>query len=132
MDRERFRRRQGATIDGATGETLGATDPTQAAVVARVAREPTAGDVKAQGVRLMDIFVFGPLMLYAGLDKEPPKWVKIGMLIIGGGTIIYNLVNYLDVARRNVSVEGLTGMSVGPIDRARAEALKRALKGGSN
>ena len=129
MDRDAFKRRRGVTIEG---QALGQTDTTTAAIAARATREATPEDVKAQGVRLMDIFVFGPLMLYAGLDKAPPKWVKVGMLIIGGGTIIYNLVNFLEISRRTGGLAGLAGMAVGPIDRARAEALKRALRGSSN
>ena len=109
---------------------LGQLSPVLAAEGARQAVAVAEGEVKAQGVRLADIFVFGPLMLYAGLGQETPKWLKLGMVIIGGGTIIYNLVNFMDIARRNglpATMAGFAGMATGPIDRARAEALKRQM-----
>ena len=58
---------------------------------------PRAGDVKAQGVRIADIAVFGPLMIYSGLGKNPPTWVRLGLILIGVGTILYNLQNYITV-----------------------------------
>lgn len=61
---------------------------------------PTMGDVKAQPVRLADVLVFGPLMIYSGMGKNPPKWVKAGLIVIGVGTILYNLQNYLLVQQR--------------------------------
>jgi len=105
--------------------TLGQVSAGLMAQAARVTLEPTAGDVKAQGVRLADIFIFGPLMLYAGMGKDTPQWVKVGMLLLGGGTIIYNLVNFFEVARREG--DQLSGMTSGPVDQARAESLKRQL-----
>lgn len=91
----------------------------------------TVGDVKAQSVRLADMLVFGPMMLYAGLGKTTPKWVKFGMVVIGAGTIIYNLLNYLEVSRRKraagIVIEGdsvtdaipagLSGMEAGPMHK---------------
>ena len=60
---------------------------------------PTYGDIKAQSVRMADVLVFGPLMLYAGMGKATPMWLRAGMVIIGAGTIIYNLVNYLTIEK---------------------------------
>lgn len=105
--------------------TLGQGAATVAAVAARETLDPNVGEVKAQGVRLADIFVFGPLMLYAGLGRDPPQWVKIGMLLMGAGTIIYNAVNWFEISRRSGD---LAGMATGPVDRARAEALKRRIE----
>lgn len=69
---------------------------------------PTAqeGDVKAQGVRLADVFLFGPLMVYSALDRTPPPWMKAAMLGIGIGTILYNARNYLEVQRRQQEQNG--------------------------
>jgi len=119
MNRDEFKARQ-----------LGQISPVLAAEGARQAIDIAEGEVKAQGVRLADIFVFGPLMLYAGLGKETPQWLKLGMIIIGAGTIVYNLVNFMEIAKREglpATMSGLAGMATGPIDRARAEALKRQL-----
>jgi hypothetical protein len=73
-------------------------------------------DVKAQPVRLADVFVFGPLMIYSGLGKATPNWLRVGMVIIGAGTIVYNLYNYFEVERRKVSA--LSGMEAGPMHKA--------------
>lgn len=85
---------------------------------------PRAGDVKAQGVRLADVAVFGPLMIYSGLGRNPPGWVRLGLIVIGVGTILYNLQNYLTVQSRRVAAgvaEGgaeLGQMQAGPWHRA--------------
>jgi len=56
---------------------------------------------KAQSVRLLDVAVFGPLMLFSAMNKTPPKWVQLGMLAVGAGTILYNLSNFVDTVKRN-------------------------------
>lgn len=68
---------------------------------------PTNGEVKAQGVRLADVFLFGPLMIYSSMDQKPPPWMNAAMLVIGVGTILYNAANYLEVQRRQPGVDGL-------------------------
>lgn len=70
---------------------LGQTDAPPAA---------TVGDIKAQSVRMADVWVFGPLMIYSALGKSTPTWVRAGMLIVGIGTIAYNLYNYFAIERR--------------------------------
>lgn len=60
----------------------------------------TPGDVKAQGIRLGDIFIFGPLMIYSAFGRNPPEWLKASMLVIGVGTIIYNTMNYAEIEKR--------------------------------
>jgi len=69
---------------------LGQTDAPAAA---------TVSDIKAQSVRVADVWVFGPLMIYSALGKSTPTWVRVGMLIIGIGTIAYNLHNYFAIER---------------------------------
>lgn len=61
---------------------------------------PPPVEVKAQGIRLADVFLFGPLMIYSAMDKSPPPWMKAAMLAIGVGTIFYNAANYLEVQKR--------------------------------
>lgn len=58
----------------------------------------TPGD-KAQAVRLLDVFVFGPLMLRAARDQES-KYFANALTLIGLGTIVYNGVNYLQNRKR--------------------------------
>lgn len=78
---------------------------TQVLGQASIAPEPlplaaTPGDVKAQGIRLGDIFIFGPLMIYSAFGKNPPEWMKATMLAVGVGTIIYNTLNFAEIERR--------------------------------
>lgn len=51
---------------------------------------------KGQNVRLLDVFVIGPLMIYGGVTKSNlPKLLRFGLATIGVGTIFYNGRNYL-------------------------------------
>jgi hypothetical protein len=78
---------------------------------------PTATDVKAQSVRIADVLVFGPMMIYAGLGKATPQWVRTGMVLIGIGTIVYNLVNWMTIEKEK-RAGGLEGMTHGPMHKA--------------
>jgi hypothetical protein len=50
---------------------------------------------KSQDIRLIDVFVVGPFLLYLSLHPESePKWMKPWLLIIGIGTILYNYTTY--------------------------------------
>ncbi|MES9855921.1 MAG: hypothetical protein ABW166_04865 [Sedimenticola sp.] len=51
---------------------------------------------KTQAVRLLDIGLFGPMMVMSALDKKPPEFMRLAMLGIGIGTIVYNLYHYLE------------------------------------
>lgn len=56
---------------------------------------------KGQGVRLMDVFVLGPLMAQAGLwESRNEPWAQALMRAAAGATVTYNLRNYLTTARR--------------------------------
>lgn len=62
---------------------------------------------------LADALVYGPLLLFGGLGKDPPKWVRVGMVVAGVATIAYSLYQYFDAQRAN----GLSGMSSGPMHK---------------
>ena len=49
---------------------------------------------KGQLMRLLDVFVIGPFMIYAGAQIKDP-YVKTGLIGIGIGTIVQNGKNYL-------------------------------------
>ena len=49
---------------------------------------------KTQFVRLLDVFVFGPLMVAAGRSHSS-AYFSSALMLIGIGTIVYNGVNYL-------------------------------------
>ena len=54
--------------------------------------------LKAQVVRVLDVLVIGPAMMRAGwLLKE--RAIGPVMMVMGAGTVVYNLKNYLE--RRN-------------------------------
>jgi len=55
--------------------------------------------VKGQGVRLMDITVLGPMMILSAMGKNPPGWLRLGMVAIGVGTVLYNARNYFQVEK---------------------------------
>lgn len=51
---------------------------------------------KTQAIRLLDVGLFGPLMVLSALNKNPPEYMRLAMLGIGIGTIVYNLYNYIE------------------------------------
>ena len=63
---------------------------------------------KAQGVRLIDVFLLGPAMIYAG-SRLKNRNMAIFLALSGIGTILFNGANY-----------------------ARIEQLKRELANGGN
>lgn len=51
---------------------------------------------KTQIVRVLDVLVIGPLMIYAGVTTPPPKnWLKYSLIALGAATIVYNGQNWL-------------------------------------
>jgi hypothetical protein len=48
-----------------------------------------------QAIRLVDVFVIGPLLIYASTFKTLPSYLRIALLLIGVATIIYNGNNYI-------------------------------------
>lgn len=60
--------------------------------------------VKSQDVRILDVFVFGPLFIYAGYRLPGPEWLKISMYAAGVGTIALNAETYL-ATQRNLAIE---------------------------
>ncbi len=52
---------------------------------------------KTQLIRLLDVFLFGPYMINASLDKRLPDYYRLGLGAVGLGTIIYNGINLLKV-----------------------------------
>jgi hypothetical protein len=58
---------------------------------------------KAQGVRLADVFVIGPMMMYGGWKGEGLHPIaRIGLLVFGFGTSVYNGVNWNRVRKGEV------------------------------
>ena len=55
------------------------------------------GFEKGQGVRLIDIFLYGPYLIYLGMKPAYTFSLidKVFLLVLGSTTITYNARNYL-------------------------------------
>jgi len=51
---------------------------------------------KSQNIRLIDVFVLAPIMVYAGTFKSLPTWVRISLIGMGVATAFYNGKNFLE------------------------------------
>ena len=51
--------------------------------------------VKSQNIRILDIVVIGPLMIYFGYSYEPMNIFSMLLIFFGATTVTYNLKNYL-------------------------------------
>lgn len=50
---------------------------------------------KAQGVRIADVVLIGPLMIWGGARAIPERpWPGLALTLMGMGTIVFNWVNY--------------------------------------
>ena len=79
-----------------------ATSPT-------LVRQLTPTGEKSQLVRLMDVFVFGPLMIQASRTQRG-KYFRTALFLIGLGTVLYNGVNYLETQRKEKQAAQLDGL----------------------
>lgn len=57
---------------------------------------------KSQTVRLIDVFLIGPMMIAAGRSRRMPEWMRLAMMGTGFLTIIYNGNNYIKNATRKI------------------------------
>lgn len=57
--------------------------------------------MKSQGVRLLDVWLFGPFMVWAGAQQRSPfpAWARLALMVGGALTIVYNARNYLEAER---------------------------------
>ncbi len=60
----------------------------------------TTDGKKSQTVRLIDIFAYGPLMIYIG-SKQENIYYSIVLYFFGMTTITYNLRNYISVKKNH-------------------------------
>ena len=65
---------------------------------------------KSQSVRLLDVFLYGPAMIYWSWKKKLTPSDKVLLTALGIGTIIYNARNYsaTKIIMRERSEFGLT------------------------
>lgn len=52
-------------------------------------------DGKTQEIRVIDVFVLGPLMIWTASFAGAPRWARLALAAAGVATIIYNGRNYL-------------------------------------
>ena len=62
---------------------------------------------KSQNIRLIDVFVLAPIMVYAGTFKTLPTWVRLSLIGMGVATAVYNGKNFLE-NRANIQASKLT------------------------
>lgn len=65
---------------------------------------------KSQWIRLADVFIIAPGMIYTALQQKPPPWLRAGMIIAGVGTLLYNLNNFVTIHRQAAHMEKVRGM----------------------
>jgi hypothetical protein len=58
--------------------------------------------IKSQMIRLLDIFLIGPLMIYFGQKSKPLSVFSMLLVFFGATTITYNLKNYLFIQNSKV------------------------------
>jgi len=72
--------------------------------------------MKAQWIRLADVFLIGPMMVYFGVKAEKvPATLRLAMIAAGAGTVIYNGRNYLIIRKQDPPVPP-EGIHQGPTD----------------
>lgn len=56
--------------------------------------------MKSQDVRLVDVFLLGPFMMWAGWEESGlPAWARTVLFVSGVATVYYNGRNYLMIER---------------------------------
>lgn len=55
--------------------------------------------VKSQAVRLVDVFLLGPFMMWMAGRSSAPEWARATLAAAGALTILYNGRNYLEGGR---------------------------------
>jgi len=59
---------------------------------------------KVQGVRLFDVFLLGPAMIYAGNKRTLTPNLSTLFMLAGIGTIIFNGANYVKIEQLKKSL----------------------------
>ena len=57
--------------------------------------------MKGQAVRVLDVVVLGPVLMWLASQRRPlPPGERATLWVIGAGTVLYNLSNYLEIAKQ--------------------------------
>lgn len=77
--------------------------------------------IKPQSVRLLDVFVLAPFMVYSGMRKSNlPMFFRAGLVMTGVLTGLYNARNYLEIQRVAETEQTITPESNGTAARYEA------------
>jgi hypothetical protein len=61
--------------------------------------------MNVQWVRLVDVFLLGPLMVWFGVAaKDMPPWARAALVASGVSTSVFNGINYVRLRREGVCV----------------------------
>jgi len=52
-----------------------------------------------QAIRLVDVFILAPAMVYASTFKQIPDYVRVILFVSGICTLIFNGSNYIDIEK---------------------------------
>ena len=52
-----------------------------------------------QAVRLIDVFVLAPAMVYASTFTQMPDYVRLILYVSGVATLVFNGQNYLEIEK---------------------------------
>ena len=52
-----------------------------------------------QAVRLIDVFVLAPAMIYASTFTQMPDYVRLILFVSGVATLVFNGQNYLEIEK---------------------------------
>jgi hypothetical protein len=55
----------------------------------------TESIISKQNMRLIDIVIVSPFLIYASTLKQNPNWVRISLMTLGITTFLYNGIDYL-------------------------------------
>ena len=61
--------------------------------------------MKSQQVRLFDIWVLGPAMMYIASARRLSQLQRVALFAAGAGTILYNWRNYAELAQKSPELE---------------------------
>jgi len=57
---------------------------------------------KAQWLRIADMWLLGPAMIWWGVGRTLPEWARLPALLGGVFTIVWNWQNYQRIAEREL------------------------------
>ena len=65
-------------------------------IVSETTKETVTEVSKSQYVRIIDVIILAPIMIYAGTFKELPTWLRASLIGMGVATAFYNGKNFLE------------------------------------